>query len=262
MPEEPEGNTNRPMHDLVDAYTQARRKSAEGAGELHPATRRLLQGEVKRQYPSSARLTSRATGTWWRRMATAFGMVCLLSATAYIVFHPSRTGPLPVQIAKQDAQPVLSADPNRSLADATTRPARAPGAAPDLGHRLVCPLRNHPPLPVPPRSAQKREPRGLAARALIPRLPPEQLAQSARARFRTDIAPPARSYGAAAPAVDSVAQLRERETTVACVLRTVTNSSGVLTQFDFEQSGERVRVVDGDGLCMKARFSPARLRTL
>jgi hypothetical protein len=44
-------NNERPIEKLLRRYAKKRRDESGAAPELHPATRRLLQGEVARQYP-------------------------------------------------------------------------------------------------------------------------------------------------------------------------------------------------------------------
>src|SRR5260370_42517805 len=50
MPREPE----RPIEKLLRAFANKRREEAGSACELHPATRRMLQGEVARKFGAIA----------------------------------------------------------------------------------------------------------------------------------------------------------------------------------------------------------------
>jgi hypothetical protein len=58
MANEPE----RPIEKLLRAAAQKRRDEAGGRFELHPANRRLLQGEVTRTFPKT-RARQRQTGS-------------------------------------------------------------------------------------------------------------------------------------------------------------------------------------------------------
>ena len=46
-------NDDRPIEKLLRRYAKTRRDEAGAPLELHPATRRLLQGEVSRQFPKT-----------------------------------------------------------------------------------------------------------------------------------------------------------------------------------------------------------------
>jgi hypothetical protein len=87
MPDEP----NKEMDETLRAYAQERRKAPEVS--LHPATRNLLQGEVKRVFGSS-----QAALPWWRKLRAfwphfAFaGGLCLVFGIAVLSLRqPSRT---------------------------------------------------------------------------------------------------------------------------------------------------------------------------
>lgn len=67
-------NEERPIESLLRRYAQQRRQAARQ--ELHPATRRLLQAEVARQFPK-ARPTP---GLWtWLRARWVYAAACLLA---------------------------------------------------------------------------------------------------------------------------------------------------------------------------------------
>src|ERR1044071_4288496 len=46
-------NDERPIEKLLRRYAKKRRDDTGAPPELHPATRRLLQGEVSRQFPKA-----------------------------------------------------------------------------------------------------------------------------------------------------------------------------------------------------------------
>src|SRR3954468_14264505 len=85
MPPEPDNK----MDELLKAYAKKRSEEAGARPELHPATRRLLQGEVARVYPKAA---ADPTTPWyrsilllWPRFAFAAGIVVLLGGTLWML---------------------------------------------------------------------------------------------------------------------------------------------------------------------------------
>ncbi len=77
----------RPVEKMLRAAAEARRKAA-GNFELHPATRRLLQGEVARRYSRSQRGTWRWTA-WvarvWPRFVWAGGSVTVVLVAMWLL---------------------------------------------------------------------------------------------------------------------------------------------------------------------------------
>ena len=84
MANEPE----RPIEKLLRAAANKRRDDAGAPLELHPATRRLLQGEAARKYPAAQR-TSRSffqsLGQLWPRFAWGVGMLAVLGVTVWLL---------------------------------------------------------------------------------------------------------------------------------------------------------------------------------
>ena len=87
MPDEP----NKKMDEMLRSYAQERRKAPDVP--LHPATRNLLQAEVKRVFGSSQPATP-----WWRNLRafwpqlTFAGGLCLIFGIAVLSLRqPSRT---------------------------------------------------------------------------------------------------------------------------------------------------------------------------
>jgi hypothetical protein len=78
MPDEP----NKKMDEMLRAYAQERRKGADV--QLHPATRNMLQGEVRRVFGREERRP------WWRRLRafwpqlTFAGSMCLIMGIAIL----------------------------------------------------------------------------------------------------------------------------------------------------------------------------------
>ena len=67
------------MDELLRAYAKKRREQAEPAAELHPATRKLLQDEVKRTLAPAPKSTRQSWRVWrWPLLAMWGGMAVLL----------------------------------------------------------------------------------------------------------------------------------------------------------------------------------------
>src|SRR5215472_15291972 len=81
----------RPIEKLLHDAAQKRREQAGAPFELHPATRRLLQGEVTRQFgdaPSQAESSgfSQKLRQLWPRIAWSFGALTTVGLIAWLVF--------------------------------------------------------------------------------------------------------------------------------------------------------------------------------
>ncbi len=85
----------RPIEKLLRGAAKDRSEQAGGAWELHPATRRLLHGEVVRCYP---RKTAEAGSRWswnrlWPRLAWAGGLSAVLAVALWAAWPESSEGP-------------------------------------------------------------------------------------------------------------------------------------------------------------------------
>ncbi len=130
----------RPIEKALRACAARGRRAAAGESfELHPASRRLLQGEVARQYGRPA-TSSRRWIDWvaraWPRVIWATSAAAMLVALGWLLM-PSRSGTQPeIQLARNlDAErsapakvpaPSLEADSRRNAAPAVGRPADQP----------------------------------------------------------------------------------------------------------------------------------------
>ena len=86
MPEKPE---NEKMDELLKAYARKRRGHPEV--EMHPATRRMLQGEVKRIYGAGAEKREGAAGGWLRKYWPYLAVSAVLAfILADLVMAPRR----------------------------------------------------------------------------------------------------------------------------------------------------------------------------
>src|ERR1019366_8986441 len=84
MANEPE----RPIKKLLHAAAKKRRDEAGAPLELHPATRRLLQGEAARKFlraQGATRSFLQSLGQLWPRFAWGVGMLAVLGATVWLL---------------------------------------------------------------------------------------------------------------------------------------------------------------------------------
>jgi len=88
MANEPE----RPIEKLLRAAAQRRRDDAGAPFELHPATRRLLQGEVARQFAKPQRETRSflsLLAQLWPRIAWSVAILAVLGVTVWTLIQAS-----------------------------------------------------------------------------------------------------------------------------------------------------------------------------
>jgi len=89
MPSDPD---NRKIEELLKAYGKKRQQDLGAPVELHPATRKMLQGEVARLHPAPAKKPGffKLALRYWPRLAIAGGTVALLTLTLVnINRHPN-----------------------------------------------------------------------------------------------------------------------------------------------------------------------------
>jgi len=88
MPSEPD---NSKIEELLKAYAKKRREQASGSFELHPAVRKMLQGEVARQKggsPSEKPNLAALLFRWFPRAALVGAAVMVLSLVLWNVSQP------------------------------------------------------------------------------------------------------------------------------------------------------------------------------
>jgi hypothetical protein len=120
MANEPE----RPIETLLRAAAKKRRDEAGASFELHPADRRLLQGEVARRFTKpqpAARSLAALLGQLWPRFAWGVGILAVLGLSAWLLLPPSGPGKPEALLARN--QPVSEAAPAKE-------PPAAPTATP------------------------------------------------------------------------------------------------------------------------------------
>ncbi|MCW5554139.1 MAG: hypothetical protein KIS67_18530 [Verrucomicrobiae bacterium] len=99
----------RPIEKLLRRYAKRRGEEAAAPLELHPANRRLLQGEVTRQYPPKNATTGATPGVlgWqglWPRLVWALPILMVLTVGVWLVFEQGKPPPGPAGLAKADFQ--------------------------------------------------------------------------------------------------------------------------------------------------------------
>lgn len=119
-------NDERPIEKLLRRYAKKRRDDAGAPVELHPATRRLLQGEVTRQFRKAAPGDARASFTqmmkgWLPRLAWAVPLLVLVAVGLWSLLDRPETkqlalGPAPNETAAAAPESqVLSPKPKAAV---------------------------------------------------------------------------------------------------------------------------------------------------
>src|SRR5664280_1818889 len=104
MANEPE----RPIEKLLRAAAKKRRDEAGARLELHPATRRLLQGEVGRTYAKPTRATRSfivLLGQLWPRVAGGAAIFALLVLAGYMLLPVPDKSKREALMAKSELMP-------------------------------------------------------------------------------------------------------------------------------------------------------------
>lgn len=125
------------MEMLLRAAAKKRRDEAGAPFELHPADRRLLQGEVARQF-ASARREPRSwhevLGQLWPRFAWAFAILGILGVAVWCLLPVSSRNAQTALLARKDMKAAVPA-----AASATPPSAQESLGAPAAGGRASAP---------------------------------------------------------------------------------------------------------------------------
>src|SRR5688500_8886622 len=87
------------IEELLHAYSRKRREDAGAPLEMHPATRRMLQGEVSRQQGrgEAGGARSGSPRAWWKTLllfgpkyAGAVGMFAILAVGVWVITQHDR----------------------------------------------------------------------------------------------------------------------------------------------------------------------------
>ena len=113
----------RPIEKLLRTWAKKRRQDAEPPLELHPATRRLLQGEVARTLGKQGP-QKRSFSTWlatvWPRFVWGLGVFGVLAVAVWIIVPPSRNFNGERRLAKHESLSLKDALENASPAPASS----------------------------------------------------------------------------------------------------------------------------------------------
>src|SRR3954462_14497704 len=81
----------RPIEKLLRDWAKRRREDTKAPIEMHPATRRMLQGEAARKFGQTAR-PARSLSAWvtafWPRIAWGLGVFAVLAVAAWLILPP------------------------------------------------------------------------------------------------------------------------------------------------------------------------------
>jgi len=265
------------MDELLRAYAKKRREQAGPASEMHPATRKLLQDEVKRTFAANPAPTRRRSswlvrwpiGALWP-LGWAGGMVAIM-LLGFVVFRTPTRNPSPATIKeeggrkKEEKLDTLTRNPlpatapmEKSVSEAKTMqrtPAPVPEgtAVPALGASSVASTTSTPSVPlatsVAPQTAEVAASALGAGVAPAAGLPPVNFALGGARAYGRAIAsappagvPPTANEGSDVAAGEFV-QVPDRVRGSAAA----SPPSNVLSTFNLSRAGQNVRVVDADG---------------
>ena len=89
MPPEPDNN----IDELLQAYAKKRREQMDAQMDVHPATRKLLQGEVARTFPkkpSAVESSFSFLKMFWPRIAFAVSILVVLGIGSFAMLRSNR----------------------------------------------------------------------------------------------------------------------------------------------------------------------------
>lgn len=133
-------DSERPIEKLLRQAAQARRPQTGAPQELHPATRRMLQGEVARKFGSGAPQRRSFFDMFMPRLAWGAAVVVGLGLAASLMLPRNKTARQETYFAKNDRVAVVAADnesktrfavPTEKPAPAASRPDSSALAAAD-----------------------------------------------------------------------------------------------------------------------------------
>ena len=234
---------NNKMDALLRAYSQKRGQAPEVP--MHPATRRMMQGEVRRVYGASPRRGWRA---WWPQLAFGATFCAIIVFTAIVLNRPPAEQQVALLQEAPDEQETAAFLKQRTPAEGSTRDTAGNGVE-DLNtdwQRNV--------------SGGER----MFTRSQVVRRSEAEL----QAEARTATTAPAAAALLTEPSAD-VPQIRRESlaranelTNLGAAKRTrfvQTNAAptAILSAFQLEQLGEQLRFVDLDGSVYDGELQPA-----
>jgi hypothetical protein len=131
-------NDERPIEKLLRRYAKKRREDAAAPVELHPATRRMLQGEVARRFSKRAHAAGAGATTlaqilsdWRSRWLWALPVLIVLGVGVWMWVGPGEKSGLEVNLANSSSAPAAPAE-GWSRSFKTPAPPKAALPAPGL----------------------------------------------------------------------------------------------------------------------------------
>ena len=107
-------NDERPIEKLLRRYTKKRRDDAGTPVELHPATRRMLQGEVARRFPKRAAAGEEGSPafahilkSWRTRWVWVLPVLIVLGVGVWMLVGPNEKSGLEFDLAKNASAPTM-----------------------------------------------------------------------------------------------------------------------------------------------------------
>jgi hypothetical protein len=257
----------RPIEQQLHAVAQERRRRSGGPFELHPATRRLLQGEVARQYGAG-----KSTPTLWLRwvqlsprLVWSLGTFLVLGVAAWVTWQSSQ----PARLVQSSAADRSQAT-NQLAGEASVVATASRLEKPDASAGSASPV-----APAPMGSAT----RGVEADALKSKAAetPALLADATRERAIAVASPSSLPRPNSGAFKQESTALAAAAPTVASALGGISNSpeaaadsqafpfsnrvatpaTNALATFTVEQNGADLKVVDADGSIYTGRVMPA-----
>src|SRR5262245_4332897 len=105
MPSDPDNK----MDELLKSYAKKRQDEAGAPGEIHPATRRLLQAEIAKLRPEPSK-PSEWWVPWWQsllkvygKLAFAVGLLIVLAIGLRTVMDSAKQAAFESQLAKNES---------------------------------------------------------------------------------------------------------------------------------------------------------------
>ena len=283
MASEPE----RPIENLLRAAAKQRRDEAGPPFELHPATRRLLQGEAARKFPpaqSGSPSLFATLGRLWPRFAWALAILAVLGVAVWLLVPLPAKNNQAALLASND--PIKQAPrvgkPVRPAPAALTAPPIQPEAAAEAKLQAVAdsdkdkfatasiPAAGVPvmPAPSPPAAEARMAYDGALADAPVSLAREESVASSAARKSRVEedssasrqvaalaaaddlLAPsPPAAVGKAAGAslIQRFVQVAPGSAATAPPADEAKSAQAVLASFLVEQTDRKLRITDADG---------------
>ena len=115
----------RPIEKRLREFATKRRDDAGAPLELHPATRRMLQGEVARQFPRRAAGSTtfaQVLANWWPRLVWVLPMLFVLGVAVWVLVPTQRKTGAAGELAKNVPAPATRAPEELKRREAATPP--------------------------------------------------------------------------------------------------------------------------------------------